>query len=315
MGFYGDLYTNLTTFFHNFKMKGASDSAITFPESESILRDGIVIQAAPERVYDSFNIESGNRWIQFVPEVSELKNPDGSDNYSGVAIYHALPQSANAENDITNEINFYDAVSDNIADLSTSTSKGGYLKVQTSVYDAAGHLKSVENKYFNLPNVDNIKDIADQAKAAADQAVIDASNAITTANNATAAANNATSTANSALTTANAASTAATAAQSATEEAKKSATAAENSAKEAAEDANTAIETVTALRGDDTTTTISDITGRLSVVEGWDAEVSTSWTNNNTIKSALTEISRLIQNGENDTTTLNTLINSIVTSV
>jgi hypothetical protein len=43
MGFYGDLYTNLTTFFYNLKMKGTSDSAVTFPEDESILREDVVI--------------------------------------------------------------------------------------------------------------------------------------------------------------------------------------------------------------------------------------------------------------------------------
>jgi hypothetical protein len=39
MGFYGNLYTNLTTFFHNFTMKGTTDLATNFPENNNILKN------------------------------------------------------------------------------------------------------------------------------------------------------------------------------------------------------------------------------------------------------------------------------------
>lgn len=170
MGFYGNLYTNLTTFFHNFAMKGTTDLATNFPEDKNILKN-TRIKAQPEVVYDTFSVNAGNRWIQFVPEVSELKNPDGTNNYNGVTIYHALPSgvSVNEAEEITEDINFLDAVEEDIAASATSVSNGGYLKVQTSIYDEAGHLKSSTSKYLKFPNVNEIESIAKSAKSTAEQ--------------------------------------------------------------------------------------------------------------------------------------------------
>lgn len=170
MGFYGNLYTNLTTFFHNFTMKGTTDLATNFPEDKNILKN-TRIKAQPEVVYDTFSVNAGNRWIQFVPGVSELKNPDGTNNYNGVTIYHALPSgvSVNEAEEITEDINFLDAVEEDIAASATSVSNGGYLKVQTSVYDEAGHLKSSTSKYLKFPNVNEIESIAKSAKSTAEQ--------------------------------------------------------------------------------------------------------------------------------------------------
>lgn len=307
MGFYGDLYTNLTTFFHNLKMKGTADAAVTFPEDESILREN-TIQAAPEKVYDSFSMEAGNRWIQFVPTVSELKNPDGSDNYSGIVIYHALPQSMNVDNDITNNIILYDlndpTLNEEIKNLATSTSKGGYIKVQTSIYDVAGHLKSVEDKYFKLPDVDIIIDTANQAKDTADSAKGIADSAKGIAETAQGAAEAAQGTATGALTTANAASAAATAAEKATKTAEAAATAAKDSADKAAVDAKSAVDSVSALRGEDTTTTISGITQQLKNLEDYKSLSGSNILLNNSnissMKTILENILQLIQDGKSD---------------
>lgn len=174
MGFYGNLYTNLTTFFHNFKFKGpiTNQSAITFPE-QNIILEGTnedfsadqIATAHPEVVYDNITIEAGNRWIQFVPMISSLDNPDGTKNYNGISIYHGPPSGVEPSKaqKIEDGLNFQQTIEEE--QLYTSVADGGYLSIQQNKYDEAGHLQEATIKTFELPNVTEVKNTADQAKA------------------------------------------------------------------------------------------------------------------------------------------------------
>ena len=173
MGFYGNLYTNLTTFFHNVWFKGTAKNDESFLNNTDILTNTVTAQ--PVVAYDGLNINSGNRWIQFKSELDTIQNGAGGTNSAGITIYHAPPSGIDPE-DVSNktaelvrtplspepEDDKFTNITENHAN---SMEKGGYLTTQTANYDKAGHLVSLTEKIFAFPDVDTVRDTANDAQA------------------------------------------------------------------------------------------------------------------------------------------------------
>lgn len=141
MSLYGDLYTNLTTFFHKFRFKGSADNNKSFPENP--LEDNIDV--IPEVAYSTLSLGSGNRWIKMQQD----------ENGHEINIYHAAPQGKNIEDISTTEniISFLSEGDENAVSLNG----GGYLKLYSNSFDEAGHLKSSEEKQFSFPNYSSLE--------------------------------------------------------------------------------------------------------------------------------------------------------------
>lgn len=172
MGFYGNLYTNLTTFFHNFWFKGTNNTNESFLSNSDILTNSTTAQ--PVVAYDGLNINSGNRWIQFKSELDTIQNGSGGTNSAGITIYHAPPTGVNPNNvaNKTSELvrvplDAEETEDDKFANITinhaNSMETGGYLTAQTANYDKAGHLVSLEEKIFKFPDVKTVSDTATSA--------------------------------------------------------------------------------------------------------------------------------------------------------
>lgn len=173
MGFYGNLYTNLTTFFHNIWFRGTAKTDESFLNDADILTNSITAQ--PAVAFDGVNINSGNRWIQFKSETDDVQNGAGGVNSAGITIYHAPPVGVDPE-DVTNKtvaitrlaLDAKEAEEDKFANIGTSHANnvdtGGYLTTQTANYDKAGHLMSLEEKIFKFPDVKTVRETANKAR-------------------------------------------------------------------------------------------------------------------------------------------------------
>lgn len=173
MGFYGNLYTNLTTFFHNIWFRGTAKTDESFLNDADILTNSITAQ--PVVAFDGVNINSGNRWIQFKSEADDVQNGVGGVNSAGITIYHAPPVGVDPK-DVANKtvtitrlaLDAEEAEEDKFANIGTSHANnldaGGYLTTQTANYDKAGHLMSLEEKIFKFPDVKTVRETADTAK-------------------------------------------------------------------------------------------------------------------------------------------------------
>lgn len=173
MGFYGNLYTNLTTFFHNMWFKGTAKNNESFLNDADILTGTVTAQ--PVVAFDGLNINSGNRWIQFKSELDTIQAGSGDTNSAGITIYHAPPFGVDPE-DVANktselirtpltpepEDDKFTNITENHAN---SMEKGGYLTTQTANYDKAGHLVSLTEKIFAFPDVDTVRDTANDAQS------------------------------------------------------------------------------------------------------------------------------------------------------
>lgn len=149
MSLYGDLYTNLTTFFHKFRFKGSLDNNKVFPENP--LEDNIDL--SPEIAYSTLSLGSGNRWIKMQQE----------EEGSGINIYHAAPEGKDIE-DISITENIISVVSKEDANDPVSLYNGGYLKLYNNTFDEAGHLKDSEEKYFSFPDYTTLETQVDTNK-------------------------------------------------------------------------------------------------------------------------------------------------------
>lgn len=173
MGFYGNLYTNLTTFFHNVWFKGTAKNDESFLNNTDILTNTVTAQ--PVIAYDGLNINSGNRWIQFKSELDTIQNGAGGTNSAGITIYHAPPVGVNPE-DVANKTSELirtpltpEPEDDKFTNITenhvNSMEKGGYLTTQTANYDKAGHLVSLTEKIFAFPDVKTVRETANDAQS------------------------------------------------------------------------------------------------------------------------------------------------------
>ena len=171
MGFYGNLYTNLTTFFHNFWFKGTNNANESFLNNSDILTNTTTAQ--PVVAYDGLNINSGNRWIQFKSELDNVQSGSGNANSAGITIYHAPPVGVEP-GDVANKTSELirtpltpvpeeDKFTNITISHANSMEKGGYLTTQTANYDKAGHLVSLTEKIFAFPDVDTVRVTANDA--------------------------------------------------------------------------------------------------------------------------------------------------------
>lgn len=146
MSFYGNVFYELTNAFAKFIVKNSGE---TKEEEPKTLQESFNISAVG--LNSSFNIDSGNKWIQ-------LKGEDNT-----CSIYHAFPKS----DDKFGSISSWNKTEETV-EGAVKLQPGDSIKVQNLYYDKAGHISAIEDKYFLLPETDfqtNLKEIQDDIKA------------------------------------------------------------------------------------------------------------------------------------------------------
>ena len=142
MSLYGDLYTNLTTFFHKFRFKGGADNNKHFPTNP--LGNADVIDATPEVAYSVLSLGTGNRWIKMQEENNTIN------------IYHAAPEGKDDDSaaEVDNTIRFSNTEQED----AVSVASGGYLTVYNNTFDEAGHLTQSSEKCLQFPDYSGLTD-------------------------------------------------------------------------------------------------------------------------------------------------------------
>lgn len=135
MSFYGNVFYEFEHLFFKFKFKGSDSDNVSLNNIDSM--NGTF---AEER-WDTFNLESGNRWIG-IQSMTET----GSDR--GVTLFHS---AAGPEKHEIKPIKIMPEENDGIQ-LETSQ----VLNIPTIKYDNAGHIVTTEDKKYKLPNATTI---------------------------------------------------------------------------------------------------------------------------------------------------------------
>lgn len=137
-GFYGQVIYEFNKIFSMIKTKNNSnENTFAATSNEAIV---------PVNQWDTFNIESANKWIQ----INSTKN----DNV--IKIGHGAPGAA----DITKTVvGFWPLESVPEGKTATELVAGTIIKTTTSEYDAVGHARGSSESYFILPANNTEKDL------------------------------------------------------------------------------------------------------------------------------------------------------------
>lgn len=157
MSFYGQVVYEFTKLFNKFKFKNSGVSNENFPEEKEPVSE--FNYEANER-WDELTFETGNRWVQMVPDMSA----------KSIKVFHAKPSDK-----VLNSSTFLpkDEADEDQVNLLDA---GQCFEVPEYGIDNAGHISKINLKYYKLPitdfegNLDELnKQMADLYEKKADQ--------------------------------------------------------------------------------------------------------------------------------------------------